>query len=408
MKDQLTLDRFHAGLMAGSGVAVRIPGLALFCPPGSSEEAVRRLIETVRSAGVAHGEGFGLRVARRLAGVLSGEEGDELPSFGLLADSGDRFVVFLYGPVAAAIEGDESLELTGASSATWLDRVIPATATAISLHPDGAALSAAAPGIFHLESGVVPAGAVVLTRHDRISGSPPPPPRPPTPPPPPPPPPTPPPRRAAAPVESQPKRAPEPVRDASFQSINLSDVGEVVSREPLPVEGAGEASEAEPGDEDDLVEGISCSRGHFNNPEGSFCSVCGISLVHQTHNLVTGRRPPLGFLVFDDGSTYSLDDSYVIGREPDDDERVRGGKARPLSIDDPERSISRIHAEITLVDWNVTLRDRGSTNGTYVWDASQQQWEPVSEGSDVVLQPASRVAVGQRTFVYETPHRGRL
>lgn len=203
--------------------------------------------------------------------------------------------------------------------------------------------------------------------------------------------------------------APEPDvdLDVRFESISLR-APDAEAREPLPLEGE-EPSVAAPVVEDEgaQVHGILCSRGHFNDPDSSYCSVCGISMVHQTHNLVTGPRPPLGFLVFDDGSTYSLDQGYVIGREPDEDPQILSGGARPLAIDDPERSISRVHAEIVLDGWNVKVRDRGSTNGTYLWDASRQQWDAVGQDDATVVDPAARVAVGQRTFLFETPHRGR-
>ena len=101
-------------------------------------------------------------------------------------------------------------------------------------------------------------------------------------------------------------------------------------------------------DDDVLVQGILCSRHHFNNPAAAFCMVCGISMVHVTHNLVTGSRPTLGFVVFDNGSTFGLDRSYIVGREP-------GHPAEPntdaLTIHDDNETLSRRHAEVRLIDW---------------------------------------------------------
>ena len=53
-------------------------------------------------------------------------------------------------------------------------------------------------------------------------------------------------------------------------------------------------------------------------------------MVQRTFNLVSGRRPPLGVVVFDDGATFNLDGGYVLGREPGHDEAVRSGRLRPL------------------------------------------------------------------------------
>ena len=129
-------------------------------------------------------------------------------------------------------------------------------------------------------------------------------------------------------------------------------------------------------------------------------------MVHATHNIVRRPRPPLGVLVFDDGSTFTLDGRYILGREPEVDELVRQQQARPLTLEDPRMSVSRVHAEIRLTGWDVQLIDRGSTNGTHVLNAAGDGWEPVPAEQPRTLPPGARAAVGQRTFVYETPRRG--
>ncbi len=189
-----------------------------------------------------------------------------------------------------------------------------------------------------------------------------------------------------------------------LEVISFTDAAEVEAREPVPIEGPAPAV---PGLDNvgEEVYGINCSRGHFNNPASAYCSACGISMVHQTHNRIRGVRPTLGFLVFDDGSTYNLDSGYVIGRQPTDDDAVASGTARPLALDDPERSISRVHAEIILDEWEVRIRDRGSTNGTYIWDGELQHWNVLTADVPVAVLPGHRLAVGQRTFVFESPHR---
>ena len=104
------------------------------------------------------------------------------------------------------------------------------------------------------------------------------------------------------------------------------------------------------------VHGILCSRGHMNDPKARFCAVCGISMVHQTHNLVSGPRPPLGVIVLDDGSSFSLDHDYVIGRDPESSDLVQRGQARPLLIVDPTSQMSRVHARILLREWGSMYR----------------------------------------------------
>lgn len=196
-----------------------------------------------------------------------------------------------------------------------------------------------------------------------------------------------------------------PTGEFSFVDLRATVTG-VPAREPLPVEAAPDPQSAmattvvapaleEPGVE---VLGIHCARGHFNHPHARYCHRCGLSMVHLTHNLVPGVRPTLGFLVFDDGATWALDRSYVVGRERGGagagaDRLVVGGDASTVSVD---------HAEIRLEDWDVTLVDLGSTNGTFLWDATAQSWERLAPRRPVVIPPGSAAAVGHRTFVYES------
>ena len=90
-----------------------------------------------------------------------------------------------------------------------------------------------------------------------------------------------------------------------------------------------------------------------------------------------GPRPPLGVLVLDDGSVFSLDIDYIIGRDPSQDPDVSAGSARPLRFDDPEGVLSRAHARVVLDDWTVQLVDLGSANGTGVWGPGDTGWQQI-------------------------------
>jgi hypothetical protein len=198
----------------------------------------------------------------------------------------------------------------------------------------------------------------------------------------------------------------------AFESFSLTpDRG--TFRAPLPADREDPTGGTAGSDGDDaevperkMVQGIMCSRQHFNSPDSAFCSSCGISMVHATHNLVRRERPPLGFLVFDDGSTFTLDDRYVLGREPESDPLVQSEEARPIALEDAQMSVSRVHAEIQLIGWDVQLLDRGSTNGTHLLNERGDGWDRLPPQQPRMVAPGSRVAVGQRTFVYESPQRG--
>jgi hypothetical protein len=151
-----------------------------------------------------------------------------------------------------------------------------------------------------------------------------------------------------------------------------------------------------------IVHGIVCSRDHFNNPAAAFCMVCGISMVHVTHNLVPGPRPTLGFVVFDDGSTFGLDRNYVVGREPGE---TGDHHTAPLTVQDNNETLSRRHAEIRLIEWLVHIVDLNSTNGTFIWDAQYERWNQITPNQAVPLSPGDTVALGRRTFVFESVTR---
>ena len=214
---------------------------------------------------------------------------------------------------------------------------------------------------------------------------------------------------------------PEPEVAVPFRSQLLFDQNQVVEpRPPLPIAarqavadeptapyeegysvGPEQQAPAEPALEPGQasVHGILCSRGHFNNPSASYCMVCGISMLHVTHNLVPGIRPTLGYVVFDDGSTFGLDRSYLVGREPGD---TGDPGVAPLGILDNNETLSRRHAEIRLIEWTVHIVDMGSTNGTFIWDEHNAQWNQVVQGQPVPLSPGDTVALGRRTFVFES------
>jgi hypothetical protein len=180
-------------------------------------------------------------------------------------------------------------------------------------------------------------------------------------------------------------------------------------REPLPMPGeelAAGAPAAEPEDERPQVKGILCKNGHLNDPRAGFCALCGIRTTQQTAVLVEGSRPPLGLLVFDDGATVSLDMDYVLGREPETDERVAAGQLRPLPVLDNTGGVSRHHAEIRLEGWDVLLVDTGSANGTLVAPRGAPGWSSLVPNQPVRLTPGMAVRMGGRQFAFESPHGG--
>lgn len=150
------------------------------------------------------------------------------------------------------------------------------------------------------------------------------------------------------------------------------------------------------------VHGIKCARGHFNNPNVAFCRQCGLRM-NQTKIFSIGNRPPLGFLVLDDGTTLILSRDLVIGREPEKSDPVRVGGAMPMRLLDSAGRLSRAHVEIRLVEWDVMVIDLNSTNGTMVRPPGQPQWMRLPPGQPFRLTPGCEVQVGGRTITFDSP-----
>lgn len=432
----MNLDDMLIRVHPGDGLVARSPGAALVLfGSGATQSRITDELLRLVEASADGAQPPGRRLARQVARLLADTDPDEVPSFGLLAQAEHGLVLILHGEADADISraGVEE-HLSGRQVATWIDRILEPPVDSLVIGPTGRVLAAPDPR-FRLRAGAVPGGGLQLVpvapagTADRPEPSvapapvermaeavPDPPPPPPAAPPSSAPPPAPP---APMMVEEEPEDAtkvdvapppppatmdpePEPALSGSFTSVLLMDAEPEEVREALPVAGddGAVAVEAEP--QGPQVKGVICSRGHFNDPSAPFCAICGISMVQKTLHLVDGPRPPLGVLVLDDGATFSVDNDYVLGREPESDPDVVSGKARPLALTDPDRTVSRVHAALVLEDWNVKVVDRGSANGTYLAPPGQDDWAPLHPNQVTTIKPGTRVRLGQRVLLYDS------
>jgi hypothetical protein len=409
-----TLDELRLRVVPGEGVVVRLPGVtAVAFPADHHHVLVAALLDAVRAA--ADQPDAGRKLTRAVATLLATAE--NAPPLGLVAADGDGVAVLLHGDVEFATAEET---LSGRDAATWLDRLLPEVPTQWSLARDG---SGAADEWSDLQAGVTrgdgvatgaaapapePAAVAEPTAEaesdpaepaadEAAADEPAPEPELPTAPQP----------AAAPPPPSVDVPAPVPAPAPDFVAVSLLEPDEdEPAREPLPVTGDDRPPPPPEPDEPEAprCQGVVCARGHFNDPTSPFCANCGISMVQQTHNLVEGPRPPLGVLVLDDGSTYVVDRDIVIGREPGVDPAVADGSARPITLPDPERSISRVHARVRLDGWDVHVEDAGSANGTFAAGRTATQWTPVS--APMPLTPGMHVLVGSRVLSFDTHRRG--
>jgi hypothetical protein len=147
-----------------------------------------------------------------------------------------------------------------------------------------------------------------------------------------------------------------------------------------------------------VVEGVLCVRDHFNDPGAWSCRQCGIGLDQPPRGFQRRERPPLGVLVLDDGTRFTLDGDYVLGREPALDGDVLAGRARPLRINDPNGTVSRLHLKISLVGWQVEVSDLGSANGSVIESPAGER--ALTPFEPAMIEPGARIGIGHRNLQY--------
>jgi hypothetical protein len=389
-------------VLGGAGTVCRDGTLVAWFAPGFPPTRAHELLELARSS-TADG-------AAGLAGALERSDSSDSSAFCVLVETDGTFAIVVKGHVVVSEDGLERLRGTAGKGLVSAD---VATAASLTVRGENDLDQLNRPGSvpFDLRDGVVPGGGVTFWAAEPLP--------------------------ASAPPEldenvvlfdlsmpQAPPRAPLPL--ASIPASVISDVEEPTEATPpeptappeAPVEAAEavlavEATELAPpapptppaSAHQHLVRGVNCARGHFNNPRALYCGICGLAMVQNSVVVVDGVRPPLGVLLLDDGTAYSLDGDYVLGREPEQAQDVAAGLARPLKVDDGTGKISRVHARVTLQEWDVVITDLGSHNGTRVFNPGETSWRTLRADESVVLQPRGRLVIGQSTFEFQSIQR---
>lgn len=148
------------------------------------------------------------------------------------------------------------------------------------------------------------------------------------------------------------------------------------------------------------VLGVCCPRDHLNDPRDDFCRVCGLPLVPGAPE-TEGPRPPLGRLTWDNGEVHELLGAVLVGRDVGFDGAVISGELAALVPGGQNDSMSRVHAELRPSGWDVVVIDRGSTNGTFIWDEPSKAWQRLPPDEPHVVRPGSVLAFGERTATFE-------
>lgn len=374
----------------GQGVLSRQGELVLLCDAAPERGSqVAALLGAVSSVAADLGDGRDL--GRRLAGLLAtAGPDDDFPALCAFGPAGDGMAVLLHGTAEATAAGPAgNVRLHGRQAVTFVDRMLPGPVTVLRAVV-GESSGVLSPDPWsRLDSGVVRAQALVYGVDP--SGAPVP-------------------QESLAPVECPaPASSPAPSGTAMAVEHSMPAEYSILAERPMaatlvagpPVTEAAAGNGARPADDSDVL-GIYCRNGHFNDPNVPYCTVCGLSMVHMTHELRPGRRPALGVLTLDDGMTFPLEESYVLGRHPYHDELVSAGQSRPLEVDDSTGLVSPVHAHVILDGWDVKVTDANSTYGTYLRSEADSEWRRLPPQVAVPIPPGTWVGFGRRSLRYDS------
>ena len=368
----------------------RMPGIVLVAVPATGNEArVGELIALCREIGEATPDAPGRTLARRMAGLLSSADPDTGLALCVLSQTEDGLSVILAGNIdLAASSSRGEVKLSGRDAATWVDRILEGTLGSCSVSAGGAEPPKRT-AMYELQGGVVPGVGITLVAGGHVVATP----------------------SAAAGEAGSEEVSPGAAAAVAGAAAGVSSGASALTdlAEPLP------AAEPEPTSPEPVVAAeiaavVAAAPEPPPAPAEPFAApapaavAAAAAAAPEAPSGATGKS--IGVIVFEDGTSYALDKDYIIGREPENDAAVVAGRAGPLVVDDAERSISRVHAELRLFGSELQIVDRGSTNGTYVWSDTNADWVRLVPNQVASVKPGGWVAVGSRSFVFEAEGAG--
>lgn len=114
-----------------------------------------------------------------------------------------------------------------------------------------------------------------------------------------------------------------------------------------------------------------------------------------------GMAPPAGttiaVLVFEDGSTVSVNRHAVLGRAPEPQRSVATDACDGVIVEDASGATSRSHLLLRLNNWDLEAIDLASQNGTLVL-GDDGQWLRLTPGLAHRVTDGQRLRIGSRTI----------
>ena len=111
---------------------------------------------------------------------------------------------------------------------------------------------------------------------------------------------------------------------------------------------------------------------------------------------------PKRWVVLDDNTRFDIERDCVIGRDPYGSDAAKRG-LRPVRIDDRTGEMSRAHVEVRIVNGEVVIVDRNSTNGVFVREPAQQGWTRLAPWQSAKWRPGAYVQIGGRILRLHVP-----
>ncbi|MGC8626418.1 MAG: FHA domain-containing protein [Acidimicrobiales bacterium] len=342
------------------GWLARLPGAVVWVP-GAGTKA-RELFATCLAAGGP------MELLGRVGSRLADPQAAPWPPFAIIAARGAELVLVVHGPVEVEVaHGTAETKLYGGEDVgSWLNRALKG-ATALRSGKQGAD-----DDLVDLRAGVIRASGFALMAELEAT--------------------------VAEGAGEGATSAGEALPSTQVEGRSASQSSQEPRGEPdAPTE--VEVAAGAPG-EGATLRGISCPNGHLNDPRDSSCRVCGARLEPGAPEVV-GPRPPLGRLTWDNGEVYELSGATLVGREVAADAGVIAGELVAMVPGGQNDSMSRVHAELRPDGWDVVIVDRGSTNGTFVWDEKTKAWQRLVPGEPQRLRSGMVIAFGERTATFE-------